>query len=238
MIVEVEPWLETLRELGTTDRAENEKRYLKSAITHLGVTVPDTRKVARKLCRDHPDLDAPALVDLTEALWQPGIYELRSLAVFVLEIRRGRFDEGAMAFFESTLRACGTWALLDTLAIAVVGDVVYRAPGAKSALARWARDDDFWLRRSSLLALLGEWRRSGFFDEERFASFAVPMLEEKEFFVRKAIGWVLRDLSKKAPTFPATFLVEHRQRVSGLTLREGAKYLSTAQRTALGLPSR
>ena len=61
------------------------------------------------------------------------------------------------------------------------------------------------------------------------------MLEEREFFIRKAVGWVLREVSKKRPELTFAFLREHRGRVSGLTLSEGAKYLPAAQRRALGL---
>ncbi|MEM6928812.1 MAG: DNA alkylation repair protein [Myxococcota bacterium] len=232
---DVDPWLAALRELGTPERATFEKGYLKSSLEHVGVKVPDVRKVARRLCREHPRLDVAELVALTEALWARGIYELRSLAVFVLERRRSSFDDSSMAFFEATLRKCGTWALVDTLAISVVGDVVCRFDAAKPALAHWAVHEDFWLRRASVLALLGAWRRGASFDEARFTAFAVPMLEETEFFVRKGLGWVLRDLSKKEPGFPAAFLLAHRDRVSGLTLREGAKHLPDDVREALGL---
>lgn len=234
MTVDVETWLAALRALGTPERAAFERGYLKSDLEHLGVKVPDVRKVARRLCREHA-LGADDLPQLTEALWGRGIYELRSLAVFVLERRRAVLGAAAMPFLERTLRGCGTWALLDVLAISVVGDVVRREPAAKARLADWAVDGDFWMRRASVLALLGEWRSGGTFDEARFTAFAVPMLEEREFFVRKALGWVLRDLSKKEPDFPAAFLLAHLDRVSGLTLREGAKYLSPSQRRALGL---
>jgi 3-methyladenine DNA glycosylase AlkD len=61
------------------------------------------------------------------------------------------------------------------------------------------------------------------------------MLGEREFFIRKAIGWVLREVSKKRPKLAYEFLREHRDEVSGLTLSEGAKYLPPAQRRALRL---
>lgn len=234
MTVPLDPWLETLRSLGTTERAENEKRYLKSALQHFGVPVPQLRKVARRFCTAHPDLDARALRDVTERAWATGIYEPRSFAVFVMERRRAAFGLDDLPFFERTLRVCRTWALLDTLCIGVIGDVVRRHPDATKALATWAVDDDFWLRRASLLSLLGAWRSGGDFDTASFRAFAVPMLDEREFFIRKAIGWVLRDVSKKEPDFPSAFLLEHRDRVSRLTLEEGAKYLPAETRQALG----
>ena len=59
------------------------------------------------------------------------------------------------------------------------------------------------------------------------------MIEEKEFFIRKAIGWILRETAKKRPMLSYDFLGNHIEVVAGLTLREGAKYLPAAQRNEL-----
>ena len=79
--------------------------------------------------------------------------------------------------------------------------------------------------------------RAGRPDLARFTRYAELMLAEREFFIRKAIGWVLREVSKKRPKLVFEFLREHREEVSGLTLSEGAKYLPAAQRRALRLPA-
>ena len=83
-----------------------------------------------------------------------------------------------------------------------------------------------------MLPLLIELRAGGG-DFELFARFASSMTDEKEFFIRKAIGWVLREVAKKRPELTYGFLTEHIDRVSGLTLREGAKYLPDEQREEL-----
>jgi 3-methyladenine DNA glycosylase AlkD len=88
----------------------------------------------------------------------------------------------------------------------------------------WARDDSFWVRRVALLAQLPALRRGGG-DFALFVEVAAPMLEEREFFIRKAIGWVLREVSKKRPKLVQGFLAKHRARCSGVTLREATKYL-------------
>lgn len=84
------------------------------------------------------------------------------------------------------------------------------------------KDPDFWLRRSAVLALLVPLRRGGG-DWPRFVRYADLLLEEKEFFIRKALGWVLREVSKKDPK--QRFLAEREGRVSGVTRREAEKYL-------------
>jgi 3-methyladenine DNA glycosylase AlkD len=90
-------------------------------------------------------------------------------------------------------------------------------------------DEDFWLRRSALLALLLALRRGGG-DFERFARYADPMLDEREFFIRKAIGWVLRDMSRKRPDLVYAWLEPRAARASGVTAREAVKHLPADQR--------
>ncbi|WP_130291227.1 DNA alkylation repair protein [Pseudonocardia sediminis] len=91
-------------------------------------------------------------------------------------------------------------------------------------LDRWARDPDLWLRRSALLALLGPLKEGGG-DFARFSRYADPMLDETEFFVRKAIGWVLRETGKRRPEMVSEWLRARDDRVPGLVRREATKYL-------------
>ena len=133
---------------------------------------------------------------------------------------------------ENLLRTSRTWALVDGLAVNVVGDIVDRWPEASDVLDRWAGDDDFWLRRSAMLALLRPLRAGGG-DFERFARYADAMLEEKEFFVRKAIGWVLREVAKRRPELVAAWLAPRVHRASGVTVREAVKPLPEHLRAVL-----
>lgn len=102
--------------------------------------------------------------------------------------------------------------------------MVTRFPDTVETLDRWASDEDFWLRRSAMLALLKPLRR-GAGDFDRFAAYADTMLEEKEFFIRKAIGWILREASRKQPDRVTAWLEPRIPRASGVTVREAVKYL-------------
>ena len=99
-------------------------------------------------------------------------------------------------------------------------------------LERWAVDEDFWNRRSALLAHLRP-LREGRGDFDRFARCADSMLEEKEFFIRKAIGWVLRDTARKRPEMVYEWIQPRVHRASGVTMREVMKHLSAEHREAL-----
>jgi 3-methyladenine DNA glycosylase AlkD len=133
---------------------------------------------------------------------------------------------------ERLLRESSTWALVDPLAEHVAGGLVERHPGLAATLDRWSGDDDFWIRRSAMLALLRPLRR-GDGDFERFGSYADGMLDEREFFIRKAIGWVLRDTSRKRPELVYEWVAPRASRCSGVTIREAVKHLSEAQRAEI-----
>lgn len=127
------------------------------------------------------------------------------------------------------LRTSKTWALVDAISTQVMGALVVANPQLGALLDRWAKDDDFWIRRAALLSLLVPLRR-GAGDFARFTRYADAMLDEKEFFVRKAIGWVLRDTGRKTPDRVFAWLLPRASRAAGLTVREAAKYLTAKQR--------
>ncbi len=222
-----------LRAAGTPERAAQEQRYLKSSLVHLGASVPAVRKVAAAVRRAHPDLDRAALLALVEDLWPRGIHECRAAAVELLELHAERLlARDLSGVLERLLRESHTWALVDNLAASVAGPLVERFPALGRTLDRWAADEDFWIRRSSLLAELIA-LREGRGDFDRFARHADAMLDETEFFVRKAIGWVLRDTSRRAPDRVARWLLPRAARASGSTLREATKHLPPKRRAAI-----
>jgi 3-methyladenine DNA glycosylase AlkD len=221
-----------LQSRGTPDRAEHEKAYLKSKLNHYGTTVPAIRSVTRSIARQFPDLNHDELTAAVIALWAVPVHERRMAAVELLELHPDLLGPSDLALLEQLLRESRTWALIDALAASVVGPLSDRCPEVGDVLDRWAVDEDFWIRRSALLALLGGLRR-GEGDFERFSRYADAMLEEKEFFVRKAIGWVLRETAKRRPDLVFEWLLPRAERASGVTLREALRPLSTHQRAAV-----
>jgi 3-methyladenine DNA glycosylase AlkD len=223
---------QALRAAANPDRAEHERRYLKSSLVHLGASVPAIRAAAAALARAQPDLPREAVLALVDALWTRGIHECRAAAVELLELHVGRLEARDLGAVARLLREARTWALVDNLAASVAGPLVERFPRLGRTLDRWARDDDFWIRRAALLAELVP-LREGRGDFARFGRHADAMLEEREFFVRKAIGWVLRDASRADPERVSRWLLPRAARASGLTLREAVKHLPAARRAEI-----
>jgi 3-methyladenine DNA glycosylase AlkD len=219
-----------LRAHGTAERAEKEKAYLKSELEHYGATMPAIVSVVKSFKPRYLELDHDELLALVRALWSVPVHEARMAAVEILEQNVTRLQPDDISDLERLLRESRTWALVDPLAASIVGPLLEANPGLNAELDRWSKDADFWLRRSALLALLGGLRR-GEGDFERFSRYADSMLEEKEFFVRKAIGWVLRETGKKRPDMVYDWVLPRAGRASGVTLREAVKPLSQQQRT-------
>ena len=221
-----------LRARASPERAAQERAYLKSDLDHLGVSVPAIRAVAKGIAARRPALGRERLLALVLALWEGRVYERRRLAVELLEISGDRLQAGDIGLVERLLREARTWALVDELAAVVAGGLVERHPELGPVLDRWAGDPDLWIRRSALLALLVPLRR-GDGDFARFAGYAEGMLDETEFFIRKAIGWVLRDTARRRPELVFEWLLPRARRASGVTLREALKPLTPEQRAAL-----
>jgi 3-methyladenine DNA glycosylase AlkD len=221
-----------LRARASPERAEHEKHYLKSELTHYGVSVPTIRAICKATASQHPNLSHRELVSLVRALWARPVHEHRMLSIELLAAYHDRLKADDVALIETLLRQSRTWALVDPLAISVVGRLAERDAGVSSVLDRWAGDEDFWVRRAALLSHLVALRR-GEGDFERFCRYADTMLEDREFFIRKAIGWVLRDTGKKRPDLVYTWLAPRASRASGVTVRETIKPLSERQRTAI-----
>lgn len=190
------------------------------------------RSAATAFSKEHPALGHDELVGLVEELWSRPVHECRMAAVELLDLYNRLLQAGDMALLERLLRDSRTWAPVDGLAASVVGALVDREPAAAARRARSVgrrpRPLDPPVGDARLLPAL----RGGEGDFERFCRFADGMLEENEFFIRKAIGWVLRDTARKRPAMVFDWLLPRAARASGMTVR-AVEPLSEKQRTAV-----
>jgi 3-methyladenine DNA glycosylase AlkD len=231
---------ERLRPLGTAARAAQEKRYLKSDLEFFGAPVPDLRRAVRAAAREtraasgRPGtrLDRETALPWALALWREPVHERRAAAIELLQLAVADLTAGDLAVVERLIREARTWAYVDTLAGNIAGTVALRDPASWERIDAWATDADFWVRRSALLALLPG-VRTGQPDLERFVRYSGPMLAEKEFFIRKAIGWVLREISRSDPRWVADWTAAQLPVLSGVTFREAVRRLPAEDRARL-----
>ena len=221
-----------IRAAGDPRRAVSERAYLKSDREFCGASAPAVRQIVRAWCAARPALERDSLLAVTTWLWDRPLFECRRAAVELLRARPRLLQPADAGLVEAMLRDSGTWALVDDLAGHVMGGLTEAHPELAGVLDQWSQDPDFWLRRSAMLALLGPLRR-GDGDFARFSRYADAMLAEREFFIRKAIGWVLRDTAKRRPGLVAGWLAPRVHLASGVTVREAVKPLPPGVRDLL-----
>ena len=217
---------------GDAERASAQKAYLKSDLEFFGVSVPIIRAAIKREARQNPVESRSELLDLAKNCFDSPYFEMQLFGVFLLDRYSGLLEIEDLEFLGDLVRKCTTWALVDPLSRPGEDLLDRGMPGLGTVLDGWSVDKNFWVRRYSLLVLM----RSLVSDDEqwsRFVRYADSMIEEKEFFIRKAIGWVLREVAKVRPEPVAAYVDRHIGVISGVTFREAVKYLPEPQQTEL-----
>jgi len=120
-----------------------EKAYLKSDLSFLGVRLPAMRQLVNTIRRRPPALDRDALLQLVRTLWSRSVFELRMVAVLLLEAFGPLLRPADIRLLERLIRESKTWAFVDALGIAIIGPLVERDPELLAVLDRWSADTDF-----------------------------------------------------------------------------------------------
>lgn len=252
-----------LQEYASDERATNEKRYLKSNYTHLGVNVPNIRATARRFNRAHKEISHAELTNLTDLLWASNIYELRKLAVNILAGQTPKLKPTDIDLIKALLGDSHTWALVDDISLNIAPPILDMHENPSVIRTTWSTDPNFWIRRAAMLSLLPKLRRplryhhylkhqstdishdtshssgsnnlnsDGVAAWHEFTTYADAMLHEKEFFIQKVIGWILREVSKHSPDLVTDWLTPRATRTSTVTMRESLKYLPENQQNHL-----
>jgi 3-methyladenine DNA glycosylase AlkD len=214
---------------GSSERAVQEKRYLKSPFKFFGTSLPYADKVGREFRKEIPWAGNELVIELSKKLWASEYHDEKRLALRLLQCFPECLDIGIVTMLEKMLMESPTWDLVDDISIHLVGTVLEKDKEAYAFLKKWSM---FWMKRASLISQILMFRK-GKGDRIFFYDCAERMASEKEFFIRKAIAWCIREISKADPEAAFDFLMRIKDKASGLTLREGSKRLPEAQRKLL-----
>ncbi len=210
-----------LRAAADPARAPGMQAYMKSAQPFLGIRVPDVRRLAAALGREHAPSSVAELGQAATALWRGATHrEERYAAVALTGLPPARGALDLLPFYDEVITTGAWWDHVDGVAPRV-RDLLLAHPARMTPLLRdWARSPDRWLRRSALIAQLGARERT---DTALLTEVVEANAADREFFVRKAIGWALRDFARTDPDWVRRFLADHE--LSPLSRREAAKHL-------------
>lgn len=212
-----------LRRRADPQRATWAQAYMRSAMPFLGVRVPEVRRLTRELARDSPPADLAALERDARRLWDEAAYREERYAASALcglRAARGRWE--LVPLHRHVIVTGAWWDHVDETAhrLAELHD---EHPGRTARLVTgWALEPDVWLRRAAILSQLGRRDRV---DPDLLAAVIEPNLADREFFVRKAIGWALREYARVRPEWVRSFVVTHGATISPLSRREALKHL-------------
>jgi len=197
--------------------------YMKTDMPFYGVQKPERARLFREVKRRFPPASRRGYESAVRALWRLPHREEKYLALDYATtfLNKGGLD--SIRLYQRLVREGAWWDLVDPIA-AWIASPLLRDTRAEMqpVVERWIDHDDLWLRRTALLSQLRHKEQT---DEQQLYDFCLRRADEKEFFIRKAIGWALRDYSWTAPRSVEQFLREHGERLSGLSRREAAKRL-------------
>ena len=219
-----------LRDAADPVRAPQQQAYMKSDMPYFGVGVPDCRRIACAVFRAHPLPDAGAWEAALLDLWRRAVHrEERYAAIELLLFRRYShwLEPARLAMVEELVVTGAWWDYVDAIAGRGVGAMLAAHPHRmKAVLREWAKDDDIWKRRTAILAQL---RAKDETDTALLADAIRPSIGDPEFFLRKGIGWALREYSKTDPAWVLAFVEAHPE-LSVLSRREALKHLERRSR--------
>jgi 3-methyladenine DNA glycosylase AlkD len=211
---------------GDPDAAEAMRAYMKSEMPFRGVAKPARERLLKALVAAHPLDDAAELRDAADALWTGARYrEERYLALGLVGHRRyaGRVEPPwAGTVLRRWIVTGAWWDFTDEIANRHVGRLLRAHPDELTPLVRgWIGDADRWLRRTSVICQLG----SGPATDLALLTDAIEGNQhDRDFFLRKAIGWALRQHARVDPDWVRRFVAGHPD-LSPLSKREALKHL-------------
>ena len=198
--------------------------YMKTDMPFYGIKSPDRKPVARRV-RDalRPTNDAE-YEHVVRRFWRLPHREEKYLAIGLASDYRRFITSRHLDLYRDLIVDGAWWDFVDHVAGKCVGKaLLHERDVVAPVMDEWIESDDMWLRRSALLAHLGH---KGATDVVTLFDHCLRVAHEEEFFIRKAIGWVLREYAKTDPVAVTEFVLAHRDRLSGLTFREATKHLA------------
>jgi len=215
---------EALHEIADPAKAPIMQAYMKSAMPYLGIQAVPFRKASKAVLAAHPldsfeDWRATAI-----ELWRGARFREERYAVIELVGHR-RYQKfrtlDALPLFEEIITTGAWWDYVDSMASQRIGELLQRYPKEMRAILReWAASDDIWKRRSAILAQL---KFKGYTDLKLLHDCIEPSLDRPEFFLRKGIGWALRQLAWTDPQEVIRYVKANEKRLSPLSKREALK---------------
>jgi 3-methyladenine DNA glycosylase AlkD len=213
-----------LAESADPTKAAPMQAYMKSAMPYRGVSAPVLRRLCREAFTAYPLATFDQWQRVVLELWREAAFrEERYAAILLTEAKAYRqfLTFASVPMFEELIVTGAWWDSVDAIAGHSLGAILRHDPRRmKPLMRRWAKDEDMWKRRSAILCQLGFKRET---DVKLLYDCIEPNLSHQDFFIRKAIGWALRQYAWTDPKEVRRYVKANKDRLSGLSVREALK---------------
>ncbi|ALE06361.1 DNA alkylation repair protein [Arthrobacter sp. ERGS1:01] len=205
------------------EKAAGMAAYMKSAMPYLGVPSPTVRKTVRGLAKTHPFTDVAQLHATAAILWDGAVHrEERYSAIMLTDSRLARGELGLLPFYTAVIETGQWWDYVDSVAPRLCELLLAHRDTMDPLLREWSGHRNFWFRRAAIIAQLPAKAAT---DTALLRDVMEPNLADTEFFVRKAIGWALRQYARTDPAWVLNYVASRESRLSPLSRREALKHL-------------
>ncbi|MCC6831216.1 MAG: DNA alkylation repair protein [Thermoleophilia bacterium] len=202
-------------------RAAAMSAYMRGRFPFLGIPRPERARLERPLLAGLR-MREDDLARAVDACWALPEREFQYLGCVLLQRHAGRLPAGAIGVVERCITARSWWDTVDHLASRVVGPMVRAHPGLADVMDDWAGRDDVWLARTAIIHQLGARQAT---DADRLFGYCALRAGDTDVFIRKGIGWALRQYARTDPDAVRAFVAAHRDVLSPLSVREATKHL-------------
>ncbi|MFI9116710.1 DNA alkylation repair protein [Streptomyces venezuelae] len=207
---------------GNLFRAQEMVAYMKGAAPFLGVRTPERRALSRTVLEGLPRPDEADCTAVALRCFALPEREYHYFAVDYLRRHVKRCSSGFLPVARHLVTTDSWWDTVDHLAAHVVGGLVAADPALAARMDEWIEDEDLWVARTAILHQL---RFKESTDADRLFAYCLRRAADTDFFLRKAIGWSLREYGKTAPAEVRAFVAAHGGALSPLSVREALKHL-------------
>ncbi|MEV7549923.1 DNA alkylation repair protein [Amycolatopsis sp. NPDC089917] len=214
-----------LAALADPGKAPSMQAYMKSEMPFLGVASPPRAALLKQVYAAHSLPDRVSFSTAVLTLWREASFREERYAAIALSGHRAytRWQDGdLLGLYEEMIVTGAWWDYVDELAIRRVGPILRAEPETLTPLMlTWAYDEDRWRRRTAVICQVGA---KGGTDTDLLTRAVEANIDDKDFFLRKGIGWALRQYAKTEPDWVRAFVTAH-PALSPLSRKEALKHL-------------
>ncbi len=201
---------------------ESMTAYMKGHFTFLGVKAPEVRLASKQTLAAGKHAEAEDLIRFADECWAQPEREFQYVGCIFLRKWVAALEPDNLTDLERLIINKSWWDTVDSLAAWSVGPLVRANRQLAEVMDEWIDSDNMWLARTAIIHQLSY---KGDTDADRLFSYAETRAEDTEFFIRKAIGWALRQYARVEPDEVRSFVAANEDRLSGLSKREALKHL-------------